>query len=53
MKQENNKPEDRRNECDIDEGILQLQLYKFKTYLGSVSRAIINKQLKDIPYSGE
>ena len=53
MKQENSKPEDRRNECDIDEGIMQLELYKFKTYLGSVSRAIRNKQLENKPYTGE
>lgn len=36
----------------MDEGWFELQLYKFKKYLGSVSRAIMNRQLEDIPYEG-
>ena len=32
---------------------LELLAYKFKSYLGSVSREIINRQLEDIPYQGD
>jgi len=41
------------NEVRIDERYMDLLLYKFKTYLGSVSREIINRQLEEIPYTGD
>ena len=34
----------------MDEGYFDLLLYKFKKYLGSVSRAIMNKRLKNLEY---
>lgn len=38
-----------------DKGYLDLQQYKFKTYLSSVSRYIQNRRLKEIEkkYTGE
>ena len=41
------------NDTETTKAVLELQLYKFKTYIGSVSRAIQNKKLKDISYTGE
>ena len=37
---------------DFHGGYEDLYFYKFKQYLSSVSRYIMNKQLKDIPYNG-
>lgn len=31
---------------------LDLLLYKFKTYLGSVNREIQNRKVKNVPYRG-
>lgn len=37
----------------LTEGELELILYKWKRYLGSVSRAITNRRInKNIPYMG-
>lgn len=37
----------------LTKGELDLLLHKFKTYLGSVSRELQNRRLKDIPYQGD
>lgn len=34
----------------MDEGYFDLLLYKFKKYLGSVSRELMNRQLKNLEY---
>lgn len=44
----NNEP---RTAQDL-EGYLKLMSYKFKIYLGSCSRYIQNKRLKEIKYEG-
>lgn len=36
----------------MTKGELQLFLYKWKTYLGSVGRYIRNKRIKNKPYYG-
>ena len=38
---------------DISDGILELTLYKFKKWLGSVPRELQNRQIKHKPYKGE
>ena len=37
----------------LTEGEMDLLLYKFKQWLGSVRREIQNRQLKDISYQGD
>ena len=37
----------------LDKGILELWLYKFKCYLGSVGRAIIDEETENKPYNGD
>ena len=41
------------NEFDFHGGYEQLYFYKFSTYLGSVSRYILDMKLGDLPYIGE
>ena len=41
------------NEFDFHCGYEQLYFYKFSTYLGSVSRYILNMKLRNLPYTGE
>ena len=36
----------------MDEGTMEYYRYKFKIYLSSVSRYMMNKHRKDIPYHG-
>jgi len=36
----------------MDERIMEYYAYKFKIYLSSVSRYMLNKNRKDIPYHG-
>lgn len=38
-------------EQTVDE--MELYAYKFKQWLGSVTRELQNRQLKDIPYQGD
>jgi len=49
MKDDNKK---KKNSIEPIEGWFELYSYKFEIYLGSVSRYILNKNLKDLPYIG-
>ena len=37
----------------MDKVMMEYYLYRFKQWLGSVSRELQNRQLKDIPYDGD
>lgn len=38
---------------DISDGMLELMLYKFKKWLGSVPRELQNRKIEHKPYTGE
>ena len=37
----------------MDKGMMEYYLYRFKQWLGSVSRELQNRELEDIPYDGD
>lgn len=47
----NDTPKDKTYK-DVYKGYWELWTYKFKTYLGSVSRYTQNQRLKERPYRG-